>query len=121
MRKNLLSSIKVLVKQRRVELALFVFLLAGLVSSIKVVVEQKRVENLLRIRAEKEAERDKLMEMSIKYPDYRDLLYRLAAAQWELGNEEAAREALTRAEYLDPNNPMLINIVKTLGLDYSLK
>lgn len=112
---NLLSSIKVLLKRRRLELMLVVFLIVGLVSSIKVAVEQKRVENLLLIRAEKEIERDKLVELAIKYPDYRDLLYRLAAVQWELGNQEAAKEALGRAEYLDPNNPKLLELKQKLN------
>lgn len=94
-------------KVRKLEIFISILLIAGLVSSIKVTVEQKRIENLVRIRAEKEAERDRLVELAIKYPDYRDLLYRLAAAQWELGNQEAARAAMERAEYLDPNNEEL--------------
>ncbi len=93
-----------LMKVRKLEIFISVLLTAGVVSSIKVAAEQKRVEELQRIRIEKEAERDKLVELSIKYPDYRDLLYRLAVVQWELGNEAAAKEALARAEYLDPNN-----------------
>jgi len=96
-----------LMKVRKLEIFISILLMAGAVSSIKVAVEQKRIEEMARIRVEKEAETDKLAELSIKYPDYRDLLYRLAAAQWELGNVEAAKEALARAEYLDPNNPKL--------------
>lgn len=96
-----------LMKVRKLEVFISILLITGIVSSIKVVVDQKEIENLLRIRAEKEAERDKLAEMSIMYPDYRDLLYRLAATQWELGNDDAAKEALGKAEYLDPNNKEL--------------
>jgi len=101
------SKVLHLMKVRKLEVFISVLLIAGTVSSIKVAAEQKRVEELARIRVEKEVERDRLVELSIKYPDYRDLLYRLAAVQWELGNEEAAKEALARAEYLDPNNPAL--------------
>ncbi len=94
-------------KVRKLEIFISVLLAAGVVSSIKVAAQQRRIEELTRIRIEKEAERDKLIEMSIKYPDWRDLLYRLAVLQWELGNEAAAKEALARAQYLDPNNPAL--------------
>jgi hypothetical protein len=96
-----------LMKVRKLEIFIAVLLAVGVVSSIKVAMEQRRIEELARIRIEKEAERDKLAELSIKYPDYRDLWYRLAAAQWELGNEEAAKEALIKAKYLDPNNEQL--------------
>ena len=96
-----------LMKVRKLEIFISVLLMAGTISSIKVTLEQKRIAQLQRIRVEKEIERDKLVELSIKYPDYRNLLYRLAAAQWGLGNVEEAKEAVARAEYLDPNNPML--------------
>lgn len=107
-----------LMKVRKLEIFISVVLIAGIVSSIKVAAEQKRVEDLLRIRAEKEVERDKLVEMATKYPDWRDLLYRLAAAEWELGDREAAKEALTRASYLDPNNEELkkLNELMNQGL-----
>lgn len=104
-----------LMKARKLEFFISFLLIAGTVSSIKVAVEQKRMEDLLRIRAEKEAERDKLAEMSIKYPDWRDLLYRLAVAERELGNQGAAKEALDRAEYLDPNNPKLLELKQKLN------
>lgn len=102
-------------KVRKLEVFISILLIAGLVSSIKVAVEQKRVENLLRIRAEKVEKRNKLVELSIKYPDYRDLLYRLAVIQWELGNDEAAKEALAKAEYLDPNNEELERIKELMN------
>lgn len=96
-----------LMKVKKLEVFILILLIAGVVSSIKVTIEQKGIEELRRIRIEREAEKDNLVELSIKYPDYRDLLYRLAVVQWELENDEAAKEALTRAEYLDPNNPKL--------------
>lgn len=104
---------------RKLEIFISVLLIAGVVSSIKVTLEQRRIEELARIRVAKEAERDKLVELAIKYPDYRDLLYRLAAAQWQLGNQEAVIATLDRAEYLDPNNQVLKNIVQSLKLDDS--
>jgi len=108
-----------LMKVRKLEVFIFVLLTAGAVSSIKVAVEQKRIEELQKIKIEKEAERDKLVEMSIKYPDYRDLLYRLAVSQYELGNDEAAKEVLNRARYLDPNNENLITIAGRLNISLS--
>ena len=62
---------------------------------------------------------EKLVELSIQYPDYRDLLYRLAISQSELGNDTAAKEALNRARYLDPNNETLIKIAGSLNISLS--
>ena len=74
---------------------------------------------LWEIRKNKELTLEKLVELSIQYPDYRDLLYRLAISQSELGNDEATKEAFSRAGYLDPNNEMLTEIANNLGISLS--
>lgn len=80
------------------------FFLAS-ISSLWVFELNRALEKQWQIRREKEVELQKLVDLSIQYPDYRDLLSRLGVAQWELGNDQAAKDALNRAKYLDPNNP----------------
>lgn len=91
-------------------------LIVGAVSSTLVVQEERRVERLWEEMREKEAEVERLTELASAYPDYRDLLYRLAVLQWELGNKQAAEEALGRARYLDPNNERVKLLYMSLGL-----
>ena len=95
-------------------LSIIVFL-----ASVATALEERRVNKLWEIRRDKEAMLEKLVELSIQYPDYRDLLYRLAISQSELGNDDAAKEALNRARYLDPNNETLIKIAGSLNISLS--
>ena len=96
----------------------FLLIVVWLASTITVL-EEKRVNKLWEIRRNKEAILEKLVELSIQYPDYRDLLYRLSISQSELGNDDAAKEALNRARYLDPNNETLIKIADSLNISLS--
>lgn len=95
-------------------LSIIVFL-----ASMATTLEERRINKLWEIHRDKEVKLEKLVELSIQYPDYRDLLYRLAVSQSELGNDDAAKEALNRAGYLDPNNETLIKIAGALGISLS--
>lgn len=95
---------------------IFSFLIIIFLASAATILEEKRVNKLWEIHSEKEARLEKLVELSIQYPDYRDLLYRLGIAQWELGNNQTAKDALDRAKYLDPNNPTIANINAALAI-----
>ncbi len=110
--------IKIL-KQNRLAVILALLLAVTLTASLATALEEKRVARLWEIRRDKEAMLETLVELSIQYPDYRDLLYRLAVSQSELGNDEAAREALNRAKYLDPNNEILVKIAGSLNISLS--
>lgn len=76
----------------------------GVVSSVITMLQDNRIKNLWEERKRIETETRRLAEMSIQYPDYRDLLYKLGVKQWQLENKRAAKEAWERAEYLDPNS-----------------
>ena len=106
-------------KVRRLEVVISVLLIIVWLASAITVLEEKRVNKLWEIRHDKEVKLEKLVELSIQHPDYRDLLYRLAISQSELGNDDAAKEALNRARYLDPNNEILIIIAGSLGIPLS--
>ena len=108
-----------LVKKYRLEFFLSLFLAVVWLASAITVLEEKKVNRLWETRRDKEVKLEKLVELSIQYPDYRDLLYLLVIAQSELGNNDAAKEALKRAKYLDPNNEMLIEIANNLGISLS--
>lgn len=95
-------------------LSIIVFL-----ASMATTLEERRINKLWEIHRGKEVKLEKLVELSIQYPDYRDILYRLAVSQSELGNDDAAKEALNRARYLDPNNETLIKIAGALGISLS--
>lgn len=91
------------------------FFLAS-ISSLWVFELNRALEKQWQIRREKEVELQKLVDLSIQYPDYRDLLSRLGVAQWELGNDQTAKDAFDRAKYLDPNNPAVTNINAALEI-----
>lgn len=93
---------------------LIILVIVGIVSSVLVRQEERRVEGLWQERRQIEAEAQRLVELSKEYPDYRDLLYRLAVLEWELGNEEEARETLQEARRLDPNNPVLKQVEESI-------
>lgn len=96
-------------------LSIIVFL-----ASMATTLEERRINKLWEIHREKTSRLEKLVELSIQYPDYRDLLYRLAISQYELGNNEGAKDALLRAKYLDPNNGTLSQAFQDLLVDLSL-
>lgn len=108
-----------LMKARRIEVFISGLLIAVWLASAITVLEEKRVNKLWEIRRDKEVKLENLVELSIQYPDYRDILYRLAISQSELGNDDAAKEAFGRARYLDPNNEILTKIAKTLSISLS--
>jgi tetratricopeptide (TPR) repeat protein len=114
-----MAEIKKLIKKNKLTVILAILLVISFLASTITVLEEKRVTQLWEIRRDKEAMLEKLVELSIQYPDYRDLLYRLAISQSELGNDDAAKEALNRARYLDPNNETLIKIAGSLNISLS--
>lgn len=79
-------------------------------ASIITMAEDKKTEELWEERERIETETKRLAEMTIQYPNYRDLLYKLGEKQWQIGNIEAAKKAWEEAEYLDPNNEALSRI-----------
>ena len=114
-----MAEIKKIIKKNRLTIIVSLLLIIIFVASAATTLKEKRVNKLWEIHRDKETKLEKLIELSIQYPDYRDLLYRLAIAQSELGNDDAAKEALKRAKYLDPNNEMLIEIANNLGISLS--
>lgn len=68
--------------------------------------EQKNVQKIIERRDEKEQKLKEFHALVTQYPDSRDLLYRQAILEWELGDNEEASRAIERARYLDPNNPV---------------
>ena len=114
-----MAEIKKIIKKNRLTVVLILLLIITSMASLVTTLEEKRVMQLWEIRRDKETMLEKLVELSIQYPDYRDLLYRLAISQSELGNDDAAKEALNRARYLDPNNETLIKIADTLAISLS--
>ena len=114
-----MAEIKKIIKQNRLTVVLVLFLAITFMASLATALEEKRVTQLWEIRHNKEAILEKLVELSIQYPDYRDLLYRMAISQSELGNNEAAKDVLGRARYLDPNNEVLIEIAGNLNISLS--
>lgn len=103
-------------KQYKNELFAGTLLFLAFTSSVWVFQSNKSLAKQWEIRRAKEEEVNKLVDLSIQYPDYRDLLYRLGIAQWELGNDDAARDALDRARYLDPNNPAVARVNAALKI-----
>lgn len=114
-----MAEIKKIIQRNRLAATISCLLIIFFLSSAATILEEKRIDRLWEIRRGKEAGLEKLVELSIQYPDYRDLLYRLAVSQYELGNNEEAKEALSRARYLDPNSEALIQIAKTLNISLS--
>ena len=114
-----MAEIKKIIKKNRLTIIISLLLIIIFVASAATTLEEKRVNKLWEIHRDKETKLEKLIELSIQYPDYRDLLYRLAISQSELGNNEAAKEALNRARYLDPNNEALIKIAGSLNISLS--
>ena len=108
-----------IIKKNRLTVIVSCLSIIVFLASVATALEERRVNKLWEIRRDKEAMLEKLVELSIQYPDYRDLLYRLAISQSELGNEDAAGEALNRARYLDPNNETLIKIAGSLNISLS--
>lgn len=110
MAKSILQAIlklrKVLRKYRR-ELVLGILVSSVFASSWITFREQKIIQRIINRRSEKEQKLDELQQLMTQYPDSRDLLYRQALLEWELGNEQEASAAIDRARYLDPNNPTL--------------
>lgn len=47
-------------------------------------------------------------------PDYRDGWIQLAALYYQLGNKEKAKEAISQAKNLDPNNENILSFEKFL-------
>ena len=114
-----MAEIKKNIQKNRLTIIVSLLLIIIFVASATTTLEEKRVNKLWEIRRDKEAMLEKLVELSIQYPDYRDLLYHLAISQSELGNDDAAKEALNRARYLDPNNETLIKIAGSLNISLS--
>lgn len=114
-----MAEIKIIIQRNRLAATISCLSIIFFLSSAATILEEKRIDRLWEIRRGKEAGLEKLVELSIQYPDYRDLLYRLATSQSELGNNNAAKEALDRAKYLDPNNEILIKIAKGLNISLS--
>ena len=100
----ILSKLTLFLKNNSKEIFICALFLAGTLSSLLTEKDTRRVEILWDQRRQKEAEVKQLAELSLKYPDYRDLLYQLTALEWELGNIDSAQESLAKAKYLDPNN-----------------
>lgn len=100
----ILNRIALFIKTNRKEIFISALFLAAMLSSLLTEKDRKRVENLWDQRRQKETEVKQLAELSLKYPDYRDLLYRLTVLEWELGDVDSARDTLNKAKYLDPNN-----------------
>lgn len=97
-------------------MAVAIIFSAVTMASLITVFNDYKIKKAWETRQEKEIKLNELIDLSIKYPDSRDLLYRLAIAQWELGNNDAAKEALDRARYLDPNNPAVARINAVLAI-----
>jgi hypothetical protein len=114
-----MAEIKKIIKKNRQTVVLILLLVITSMASLVTNLEEKRVMQLWEIRRDKEAKLEKLVELSIQYPDYRDLLYRLAISQSELGNDEAVKDALSRTGYLDPNNEALSKIAGALSISLS--
>lgn len=93
-------------KKYKNELAAGALLFFSFISSVFVFESNQSLAQQWKNRREKDQEIQKLIDLSIQYPDSRDLLYRLGIAQWEIGNNQAAKDALNRAQYVDPNNPI---------------
>lgn len=108
-----------IIKKNRLTVIISCLSIIVFLASVTTTLEEKRVNKLWEIHRDKEVKLEKLVELSIQYPDYRDLLYRLAVSQSELGNNDAAKEALNRARYLDPNNETLIKIANGLNITLS--
>lgn len=88
----------------------------GLVSSLVTTVSGRFAESISGQRDAKEASLRNLVELSLQYPDSRDILTRLGVVQWELGNEQTAKSALSSAWYLDPTNSTISDLAKSLNL-----
>ena len=114
-----MAEIKKIIQKNRLAIVVCFLLIIIFIASVATTFEEKRIIKLWEIHREKEILLEKLVELSIQYPDYRDLLYRLAISQSELGNDEAAKDALNRARYLDPNNETLIEIAGNLNIPLS--
>lgn len=114
-----MAEIKKIIQRNRLAATISCLSIIFFLSSAAVILEEKRIDRLWEIRRDKEAKLEKLVELSIQYPDYRDLLYRLAVSQYELGNNEEAKDALLRAKYLDPNNEILRTIANGLSISVS--
>lgn len=115
-----MAEIKKIIQRNRLAATVSCLSIIFFLSSAATILEEKRIDGLWEIRRGKEAGLEKLAELSIQYPDYRDLLYRLAVSQYELGNNEEAKDALLRAKYLDPNNETFNQAHRTLLIDLSL-
>ena len=50
------------------------------------------------------------------YPEYRDGYLQLAQISYELKYLDEAKECLSRAQTLDPNNPLISQMQKEIGL-----
>lgn len=114
-----MAEIKKNISRNRLTVAISSLSIIVFMASVATTLEERRVNKLWEIRREKEATLEKLVELSIQYPDYRDLLYRLSISQSELGNDTATKEALSLARYLDPNNEILIKIADSLNISLS--
>jgi len=53
-------------------------------------------------------------EILEKYPGYRDVYLRLAVLNWQINNDEKAKENLQKAKDIDPNFEMTKKLEKTL-------
>lgn len=78
------------------------------------------MQELIDRRSEEEQKLEDLRSLITQFPDSRDLLYRQALLEWELGNDEAASGAIERARYLDPNSPVLPTL-DSLEIQHSLE
>ncbi len=108
-----------IIKKNRLTVIVSCLSIIAFLASAATTLEEIRIYKLWEIHRDKETKLEKLVELSIQYPDYRDLLFRLTISQSELGNDTAAKEALNRARYLDPNNEILSKIAKSLNISLS--
>lgn len=115
-----MAEIKIIIQRNRLAATISCLSIIFFLASVATTLEERRVNKLWEIHRGKEAGLEKLVELSIQYPDYRDLLYRLAISQYELGNNEETKDALLRAKYLDPNNETFNQAHRTLLIDLSL-
>lgn len=106
-----IKKLKMQLKKYKNEFLVGILLFFTLISSIFTSYRYNQRAAKWALRQQKEQELQHLIDLSNQYPDYRDLLYQLAITQWELGNDQEAANALSRAQYLDPNNPQLTELI----------
>ena len=82
-----------IIRKNRLTVAISCLSIIVFMASAATTLEEKRINKLWEIRREKTSRLEKLVELSIQYPDYRDF-YRLAILNMNWENDTAAKEAL---------------------------